>query len=134
MRGIAQPDEDAAQRLELGRLQATVSWNEWQFGMKEWKWAGDIGAPEGREIPDGSVLLAEIGGDEYLLTSRHARVSFGVAAKNAPRKFIFARVEEGHFDARSEWVLERVWNGDQTDCGLNFTALPQLLKVRLATY
>ena len=33
-----------------------------------------------------------------------------------------------------EWIFERVWNGDQSDYGLNFTALPQLLRVKLATY
>jgi hypothetical protein len=28
----------------------------------------------------------------------------------------------------------RVWNGDQTDYGLNFTAAPQVLRVSLATF
>ena len=43
------------------------------------------------------------------------------------------RVEEGHFDGQ-QWVFERVWNGDQTDWGLNFTSRPHVLKVRMATY
>jgi hypothetical protein len=30
--------------------------------------------------------------------------------------------------------MARIWNGDQTDYGLNFTSLPQVLKVTLATY
>jgi beta-galactosidase GanA len=46
---------------------------------------------------------------------------------------IIARVEEGHFEG-GRWVFERVWNGDQTDWGLNFSGNPHLLKVRLATY
>jgi hypothetical protein len=111
-----------------------VSWKEWQFGMKDWKWAGEVGTPEGREIPDGGALVAQIGRDEYLLTGRNARVSFGLADKSDARNFIFARVEEGRFDERGEWVFERIWNGDQTDYGLNLTTLPQVLKVKLATY
>ena len=132
VRGAAQPDDNAAQRIELGRFHATVSWNEWQFGMKAWTKA--FGEPEGREIPDGGALLARLDDDEYLVTGRNARVSFGLSGKSDALGFIFARVEEGHFDADGNWVFERVWNGDQTDYGLNFTTLPQLLKVKLATY
>jgi hypothetical protein len=47
---------------------------------------------------------------------------------------IFDRVEEGHYDQQGRWTFERIWNGDQTDYGLNFTTLPQVLHVRLAIY
>src|SRR5690606_13773223 len=53
----------------------------------------------------------------YLLTGRHARVSFDLADESDTRGFIFARVEEGRFDERGEWMLERIWNGDQPDYG-----------------
>jgi len=43
------------------------------------------------------------------------------------------RVEEGHYEADGKWVFDRMWNGDQTDYGLNLDA-PTLLKVRLGTY
>ena len=33
--------------------------------------------------------------------------------------------------SRGDWVFDRLWNGDQTDYGLNFTAAPQLLRVTL---
>jgi beta-galactosidase GanA len=46
---------------------------------------------------------------------------------------MMARVEEGHF-VDGQWVFDRVWNGDQTDYGLNFTSAPQVLKVKMATY
>jgi hypothetical protein len=46
----------------------------------------------------------------------------------------YARVEEGRFDAGGRWVMERNWNGDQTDWGLNFTASPVILKVRMGRY
>jgi beta-galactosidase GanA len=46
---------------------------------------------------------------------------------------MFDRVEEGHYEG-GKWVFERVWNGDQTDYGLNFTSVPQVLRVKLATW
>ena len=46
---------------------------------------------------------------------------------------MLARVEEGHYE-QGQWIFERLWNGDQTDWGLNFTSLPQVLRVRLAEY
>ena len=47
---------------------------------------------------------------------------------------MFARVEEGHFDPSGKWVMERNWNGDQTDYGLNLPAAPTVLKVRMGTH
>ena len=46
---------------------------------------------------------------------------------------MLARVEEGNYE-HGKWIFERIWNGDQTDWGLNFTGLPQVLRVRLAEY
>jgi hypothetical protein len=37
-----------------------------------------------------------------------------------------------HQDGR--WILHHVWNGDQTDHGLNFTTVPRVLKVKLGSY
>jgi beta-galactosidase GanA len=132
--GGAQPDDDKEQSFDLGRWSATISWKEWQFGMKDWTWLGKIDSLEGREIPDGGALIAQLGPDEYLVTGRNARVSFGLGKGRRANGVIFARVEEGYYDDRGRWIFERVWNGDQTDYGLNFTTLPQLLRVRLATY
>jgi beta-galactosidase GanA len=47
---------------------------------------------------------------------------------------MYARVEEGYFNAAGKWVMERNWNGDQTDYGLNLTGNPVVLKVRIGTY
>jgi len=43
------------------------------------------------------------------------------------------RVEEGHYDADGKWVFDRMWNGDQTDYGLNLTTLPVVLRVTLGS-
>ncbi|WP_139119925.1 DUF5597 domain-containing protein [Xanthomonas graminis] len=39
-----------------------------------------------------------------------------------------------HFYYGDQWQFERNWNGDQTDYGVNFSDLPQVLKIKLATY
>jgi beta-galactosidase GanA len=133
--GVAQPDDSADQTLDLNGWRAIVSWNQWQFGMKEWTWPMKIDPPEGREVPDGGVLIARIGRNEFLVTGRNARVTFAPAEALPPNEgFLMARVEEGRFDAQGQWTFERLWNGDQTDYGLNFTTLPQVLRVKLATY
>ena len=62
-----------------------------------------------------------------------ALVTFGPGAANKDRGFLLDRVEEGHYE-KGAWVMDRVWSGDQTDYGLNFTGHPVILKVRLATY
>ncbi|HKE95100.1 MAG TPA: DUF5597 domain-containing protein [Povalibacter sp.] len=128
--GAAQPDDEANRKFDLGRWDATVSWNDWQFGMREW--LGDAPRPTRK---DGGILVAQLGPDEFLVTGRNARISFAPGGKlGKVNGLIFARVEEGHYDDKGQWVFERIWNGDQTDYGLNFTTLPQLLRVRLATY
>lgn len=42
-------------------------------------------------------------------------------------------VEEGTY-AGGRWVPARLWNGDQTDWGLNFTDRAQVLRVGLMSY
>lgn len=83
-----------------------------------------------REIPDGGVLVARLGPDEFLVTGYRARITFGSAKGE---RMMLEWVEEGHYD-KGRWVFERRWNGDQTDYGLNFTTLPQVLRVKLAAY
>ncbi|MBV9528699.1 DUF5597 domain-containing protein, partial [Sphingomonas sp.] len=60
------------------------------------------------------------------------RILFGLDHPAASENMQILDVEEGTYqDGR--WMMERRWNGDQTDYGLNFTR-PVLLKVRLGTY
>ena len=125
--GAAEPDDPAdghVQRLELGRWTAEVTYGRPMFGNPP---------PPGNDPPSGGVLIVELGPDEFLVTGHKARVEFRPSRALAGKAPILARVEEGHLDA-GRWIFERVWNGDQTDWGLNFSGEPQLLKVRLASY
>jgi len=131
--GASKPDDGKSQLLDLGRWTATVSYGEWQFGMPDWTWLGPFDKPAAATEKKGGALIARLGPDEFLVTGLSTRVTFGIKDKGAAHGLIFDRVEEGHYES-GRWVMERLWNGDQTDYGLNFTTLPQVLRVKLATY
>ena len=131
--GVSEPDDHAAQAINLGRWSAKVEYQQWQFGLPSWDIVKKAGIPAGTENPCGGALIARLGPDEYLVTGVHARVSFSLSDPDSQQHMLYARVEEGHY-RDGKWIFERVWNGDQTDYGLTFTTVPQILHVKLATY
>jgi len=130
--GSGEPDDHASRKFDLGRWTATLAFNEWQFGQKKWFPPGTPN-PDWAPYPSGGALLAELGPDEYLLTGQRVRVNFDPAAGRKVNGLIFASVEEGEY-RDGKWTRSRIWNGDQTDYGLNLTDEPRVLRVRLATY
>ena len=80
--------------------------------------------------------MAQLGPDEFLVTGVHAKVDFEpVTSETGPAKpqRLWAVVEEGSY-VDGTWQAKRIWNGDQTDYGLNFTDQVQVLRVKLATF
>jgi beta-galactosidase GanA len=129
--GAAKPDDGAVQATRMGDWSITASWGEWQFGMKDWEWLKSDQAPWGKE-PVGGVAVAQLSANEFLVMGDHVRVSFA-GAPGTGSNGVMVRVEEGRFD-KGRWVKSRVWNGDQTDYGLNFVSRPQILKVTMGRY
>lgn len=130
--GAAKPDDAASQTLDLGRWRATVEYKEWQFGFSHWSWL-ESDKKDGREEPNAGVIIARLDDNVFLVAGYHARVSFSVGEERAGEHMMMASVEEVTFE-KGAWKFKRMWNGDQTDYGLNFTGLPQVLRVTLATY
>ena len=129
--GAAKPDDGAAQSTTIGDWTITAAWGEWQFGMREWEWLkGD--APPWAKEPVGGLAVAQLSADEFLLIGDHVRVTFDSAAKAKPNG-LMVRVEEGRFE-NGRWIMSRVWNGDQTDYGLNIVDRPRILKVTMGHY
>jgi beta-galactosidase GanA len=112
------------QTLSFGNWKAVVSYGRPQFGG----WGKP--AP-GNDPTDGGAMIAQLGPDEFLVTGVHARIDFTPTGTGKQRQFV--AVQEGTYD-NGEWKSIRVWNGDQTDYGLNFTSANQVLRVTLATY
>ena len=124
------PDDGAPTSTVMGDWKLTASFGEWQFGQKAWfpkadpvSWSGD---------PVGGMVVAQLASDEFLLTGDFVRVQFA-PRPGAPANGITRRVEEGHFE-EGRWVTDRVWNGDQTDYGLNLVDRPVWLKVFMGRY
>lgn len=122
--GVSEPETEHGQSFTLGAApwKVDVSYGMGQFG---------VGQAPGNPKPMGGAVVAEMGPNDYLVTGVHARVDFSTTKEGQAR--IYDRVEEGRF-VNGQWVVDRIWNGDQTDYGLNLTDRTPLLRVRLATY
>jgi beta-galactosidase GanA len=122
--GAAEDSAVHAQKIRLGKWQAVVSYGLPMFGN---------GPPPGNPTPEGGVLIGRLGPDEFLVTGVHARVSLELADARGGAQAQYVRVEEGTYE-NGKWRFLRLWNGDQVDWGLNFTSMPQVLRVRMGTY
>jgi beta-galactosidase GanA len=121
---VAEKKGTPAQSLELGAWKANVSYGVPQFGF------GD--KPPGNPEPIGRALVATLGNDQFLVAGFHCRVDFQPGGPASAKQRTYLRVEEGTYD-HGRFKLLRLWNGDQTDWGLNFTSSPQILRVTLGT-
>jgi beta-galactosidase GanA len=124
VQGVSEDPAVHIQTMDFGDWKAVVSYGLPQFGG----WGKT--AP-GNNPAEGGAIVAQLGPNEFLVTGVHARVDFEPTAKGRQRQFV--AVQEGSYDGDA-WKPVRMWNGDQTDYGLNFTSAEQVLRVTLATY
>lgn len=123
--------DEHSQTLEFGPWKAIVSYGVPQFGFGN--------NPKGNPEPVGRALVAQLAAGQFLVAGFFCRVDFHVsnvsnaseAASAKQREYL--RVEEGAYQS-GVFKLIRIWNGDQTDWGLNFSSAPQVLRVTLGTY
>jgi hypothetical protein len=85
----------------------------------------------GNAGPTGRVLVAQLQKNEFLVTGFFCRVDFRPADIAKNRQFL--RVEEGTYE-NGVFKFLRIWNGDETDWGLNFGGDPLVLRVSVAVY
>jgi beta-galactosidase GanA len=118
-----------SQTLVFGPWTVTVGYGQPQFGGVR------LGAAAATPNPDptGRALVAQLGPDEFLVTGVSARVDFRPTDATSGKRRAYIRVEEETY-VDGKWRMARIWNGDQTDYGLNFRSLPQILHVTLMTY
>ena len=130
--GAAKASDAADQSGVFGRWKVTAQFELWEFGERDWTWIKTDPHPTKGE-PVGGMVAAQLGPDEFLVAGSDVRVRFGAAKPVKGEHVMMLRVEEGTFDEAGKWIMSRVWNGDQTDYGLNLTK-PTLLRVKLGTY
>ena len=126
-RGVGEADDRQPQQLAFPGWTARLSYRLGRFG--EASWGGEFAKPApGTEEPHGGAAMAQLGPDEFLLIGQRVRVRMEPAEGTSG---MLLRAEQGRFDAQGRWVMERVWNGDQVDWGLNLPAEPVMLKLTM---
>lgn len=123
LQAVVEEKDEPQRAFDVDGWTVTVSYGLGTFGPGE--------HPPGNPDPVGRALVAQLGRDQFLVTGFFCRVDF--APHEADKKRDFLRVEEGEYE-RGEFHRSRIWNGDQTDWGLNFTSVPQALRVSLGTF
>jgi beta-galactosidase GanA len=131
--GVAKGKDAADQSTVIGRWRVTAMFEMWEFGEREWTWIKSDPHPT-KGQPVGGAVVAHLGPDEFLVAGSDVRIRFTLDKPALGDLATMLRVEEGTFASDGAWVMSRVWNGDQTDYGLNFTGQPVLLRVKLGTY
>jgi beta-galactosidase GanA len=140
LQAVAEESDSPTATMNFGQWTANVG-----FGASP---RGGGGNPRGNTTPIGRALVAQTGENEFLVTGVFCRIDFK-AAPGGQRDFV--RVEEiaagpaspsrsagpvsespANKPGGSHFV--RIWNGDETDWGLNFFSAPQVLRVTLGTY
>ena len=122
LRGVAEEKGKPSQDLDFGSWQAVVSYGLPAFGR---------GDPPGNPEATGRAFVAQLGENEFLVSGFFCRVEFRPSDTSKHR--VFLRVDEGTYKAGVFQPI-RIWNGDQTDWGLNFSSVPQVLRVKLDTF
>ena len=114
---------------EKGKITQTLPFGPWNavvsYGARR------NNPAEGNAEPTGRVLVAQLKDDQFLVAGYFCRVDFRPADAGRARQFL--RVEEGTYES-GVFKFLRIWNGDETDWGLNFGEEPVVLRVSLATY
>lgn len=129
--GVAEGDDHGDQTVTMNGWKATITFNQWMFGEREWP-SNAKELPPHATVRDGGVAIAQIADDEFIIVGQFARVRLDDV--QASGRAMIDRAEQGRFDAKGRWIMERRWNGDQVDWGLNFTGRPVVLKVKMGRY
>lgn len=125
LRGVSEADDKRPQTLDFGTWQVTVG-----FGTSPRGSQAEI--PQGNPQPIGGALIAQLSENEFVVTGVFCRVVFKPAGAAEGKPWHFIRVEEGQY-VHGVFRRSRIWNGDQTDWGLNFSSVPEVLKVTVYT-
>ena len=119
----------ARQEVDFGTWQAQVS-----FGFPQ----RDGMPPPGTKDAHGRAMIARLGPDEFLVTGFDASVAFHVPGRLPGLRMQILRAEEGRFEddgsGHEVWKTLRLWNGDETDRGLNFRQEPTWVRIQVGRF
>jgi beta-galactosidase GanA len=84
-------------------------------------------------LHEGRAVVASLGPNEFLVAGIDCRVQFALPVHSAGKQPQMLKVEEGRYEG-AQWIPTRLWNGDETDYGLNFGGRGSLLRVTMGSY
>lgn len=114
----------AEQELDFGDWKARVA-----FGYPQY----DGRRPPGTKDAHGAAVVAQLGPDEFLVTGIDAAVSFHLLGKLPGIRMLILSAEEGTYE-NGVWKPLRLWNGDETDRGLQFRQANEVVRIRLSRF
>jgi len=114
----------AQQELDFGSWQASVNYGFPQYDGRR---------PPGNKDFHGTALVAQLGPDEFLVTGLDSSVSFHLPGRLPGIRMQILSAEEGVYESGA-WKPLRLWNGDETDRGLQFHGSPAVVKVLLGRF
>jgi hypothetical protein len=121
---IEQPGKTETE-IDFGGWQATVA-----FGFPQ----NDGRHAPGNKDASGVALVAQLGPDEFLVTGVDASVTFHLPGKPAWIRSQILTAEQGSYD-NGVWKPIRLWNGDETDRGLQFhKGQPEVVRVTMGRF
>ncbi|HEY4381026.1 MAG TPA: DUF5597 domain-containing protein [Acidobacteriaceae bacterium] len=86
-----------------------------------------------RGLHEGRAVVASLGPNEFLVAGIDCRVQFALPVHSGGKQPQMLKVEEGHYNGAT-WVPTRLWNGDETDYGLNFGGKGSLLRITMGSF
>jgi hypothetical protein len=86
-------------------------------------------------LREGRAVVASLGPNEFLVAGIDCRVQFVLPVHSNGKQAQMLKVEEGRYDGDgTTWIPTRLWNGDETDYGLNFGGKGSLLRITMGSY
>ena len=124
LRTAVEEPGSAQQEIDFGPWQATV-----RFGFPQ----RDGRRPPGTEEHHGRALVAQLGPNEFLVTGVDASGALHLPEQLPGIRREIRRAEEGNYN-NGTWQMTRLWNGEQTDRGLNFHHEIRAVRVRVGRF
>jgi hypothetical protein len=123
---------------EIGAARQQIDFGDWQaqisFGFPQ----RDGMPPPGTKDFHGRALVAQVGPDEFLVTGFDTSVAFHIPGRLPGLRMQILKAEEGRFQedgaGDSVWKPLRLWNGDETDRGLNFRKAPTWVRIQVGRF
>ncbi|HEX8465572.1 MAG TPA: DUF5597 domain-containing protein [Abditibacterium sp.] len=106
----------------------TLRFGDWEIDVAY----GPRNGPGFNPTPLGRALVAQLGANQFLVTGLGSRVNFRPVGAHLGKAWQFLRVEEGQYE-NGVFQPIRIWNGDETDWGLQFRDASPVVRVSLYT-